>query len=58
MAREFLTIQFERCVDDAVVYCVSKAPTVMVAPAIANRMVEAGCGCAPRTKTVYCKDES
>jgi RNA-directed DNA polymerase len=57
MAREFPTIQFERYVDDAVVHCVSKAQAVMVARAIANRMVEVGLRLHPdKTRIVYCKD--
>jgi RNA-directed DNA polymerase len=57
MAREFPTIQFERYVDDAVVHCVSKAQAVMVARAIASRMVEVGLRLHPdKTRIVYCKD--
>jgi RNA-directed DNA polymerase len=57
MAREFPSIAFERYVDDAVVHCVSKAQAVMVARAIANRMVEVGLRLHPdKTRIVYCKD--
>jgi RNA-directed DNA polymerase len=57
MAREYPTIRFERYVDDAVVHCVSKTQAIIVARAIANRMVEVGLRLHPdKTKIVYCRD--
>lgn len=57
MAREFPSVRFERYVDDAVVHCVSKTQAIVVARAIADRMVEVGLRLHPdKTKIVYCKD--
>jgi group II intron reverse transcriptase/maturase len=57
MAREFPSVRFERYVDDAVVHCVSKTQAIVVARAIANRMVDVGLRLHPdKTKIVYCKD--
>jgi RNA-directed DNA polymerase len=57
MVREFPTVRFERCVDDAVVHCVSGRQARQVLAALRDRMVEVGLRLHPdKTRVVYRKD--
>jgi RNA-directed DNA polymerase len=57
LVREFPSVEFERCADDAVVHCVTERQACQVRAALAVRMDEVGLRLRPdKTKIVYCKD--
>jgi len=57
MEREFLTIAFERYVDDAVVHCISEKQALLLRDKIGARLASVGLTLHPeKTKIVYCKD--
>ena len=57
MAREFLDVDFERYVDDAVVHCATEHQARHVLAALQERMSEVGLALHPdKTRVVYCKD--
>jgi len=50
-------VRFERYVDDAVIHCVSRAPSLPSAAAFADRIVESGGRLHPdKTKVVVLQD--
>lgn len=57
LVREFPSVEFERCADDAVVHCVTECQACQVWAALTVRMDEVGLRLRPdKTKIVYCKD--
>jgi len=57
LEREFPTVEFERCADDAVVHCVTGRQARWVWAALSERMAGVGLRLHPgKTKLVYCKD--
>lgn len=58
MAREFLSVPFERYSDDMIVHCTSKAQAERVREAVRQRLAECGLILHPdKTRIVYCKDD-
>jgi RNA-directed DNA polymerase len=58
IAREYPGIQFERYVDDVVVYCVTERQAHQLRAAIGDRLESVGLQLHPdKTKIVYCQDQ-